>query len=195
MATRSIVPRATGEGGIGTALKHWLAGYFDSIYAPVKHYEAIPASKFRVPLASSSQYETDELSNGIVRTRFRLTAGGSYVAYARVDLPDDWNGGNMYLRVKWSTDDTNLNGISLPVYGVLIGDGDDEDVAVTDLVTTITDTNTGAGKENMSAWTSAFTMTGSAKRTIVLKIGRGSDALASYVDLLEVDFECIRQLA
>ena len=32
MTTRNIVPRATGEGGIGTSLKKWLAGYFSNIY-------------------------------------------------------------------------------------------------------------------------------------------------------------------
>ncbi len=32
MATRNIVPRATGEGGIGTAAKKWLAGYFTNLY-------------------------------------------------------------------------------------------------------------------------------------------------------------------
>jgi hypothetical protein len=31
MATRNIVPRATGEGSIGTAAKHWGAGHFDSL--------------------------------------------------------------------------------------------------------------------------------------------------------------------
>jgi hypothetical protein len=31
MATRNIVPRANGEGGIGTAAKHWGAGYFDNV--------------------------------------------------------------------------------------------------------------------------------------------------------------------
>jgi hypothetical protein len=31
MATRNIVPRATGEGGIGTAAKHWGNGYFDNV--------------------------------------------------------------------------------------------------------------------------------------------------------------------
>jgi hypothetical protein len=31
MATRNIVPRANGEGSIGTAAKHWGAGHFDNI--------------------------------------------------------------------------------------------------------------------------------------------------------------------
>jgi len=32
MATRNIVPRADGEGNIGTALKNWLKGWFVSIF-------------------------------------------------------------------------------------------------------------------------------------------------------------------
>jgi hypothetical protein len=32
MATKNIVPRATGEGNIGTSLKHWLKGWFDSLF-------------------------------------------------------------------------------------------------------------------------------------------------------------------
>jgi len=31
MATRSIVPRATGEGGIGTALKKWATGFINAL--------------------------------------------------------------------------------------------------------------------------------------------------------------------
>lgn len=31
MATRNIVPRANGEGGIGTSAKHWGAGHFDTL--------------------------------------------------------------------------------------------------------------------------------------------------------------------
>jgi hypothetical protein len=31
MATKNIVPRATGEGNIGRTDKHWLGGYFDNI--------------------------------------------------------------------------------------------------------------------------------------------------------------------
>jgi len=33
MATKNIVPRATGEGSIGTTLKHWLNGFFDTVTA------------------------------------------------------------------------------------------------------------------------------------------------------------------
>lgn len=35
MATRNFVPRADNEGGIGTALKKWAAGFFTSITASV----------------------------------------------------------------------------------------------------------------------------------------------------------------
>lgn len=31
MATKNIVPRATGEGGIGTSIKRWLCGFFNSL--------------------------------------------------------------------------------------------------------------------------------------------------------------------
>jgi hypothetical protein len=33
MATKNLVPRATGEGGIGTALKKWLNGYITHLFA------------------------------------------------------------------------------------------------------------------------------------------------------------------
>ena len=33
MATKNIVPRATGEGGIGTTLKHWASAFIDTITA------------------------------------------------------------------------------------------------------------------------------------------------------------------
>lgn len=35
MATRNLVPRANGEGSVGTNLKKWLKGYFDDIYGNV----------------------------------------------------------------------------------------------------------------------------------------------------------------
>lgn len=31
MATRNLVPRATGEGGIGTSAKHWLTAFFNTL--------------------------------------------------------------------------------------------------------------------------------------------------------------------
>ena len=31
MATRNLVPRANGEGSIGTTAKHWGAGHFDTL--------------------------------------------------------------------------------------------------------------------------------------------------------------------
>lgn len=34
MATRNIVPRATGEGGIGTVAKKWLSAYISNLYSP-----------------------------------------------------------------------------------------------------------------------------------------------------------------
>ena len=40
MATRNFVPRADGEGGIGTSAKAWLNGYFDNLY--VGGYTTVP---------------------------------------------------------------------------------------------------------------------------------------------------------
>lgn len=42
MATRNIVPRATGEGGIGTSSKKWGSAHFDTITADT--FIGIPAS-------------------------------------------------------------------------------------------------------------------------------------------------------
>jgi len=39
MATRSIVPRANGEGGVGTSVKNWLTSYIRTMYGD--HVEEI----------------------------------------------------------------------------------------------------------------------------------------------------------
>jgi len=45
MATRNIVPRANEEGGIGTAAKKWLSGYFKNIIAEALQLTGLTASR------------------------------------------------------------------------------------------------------------------------------------------------------
>lgn len=58
MATRDQVPRANGEGSIGTATKKWLAGHFVTVYADNLNYtipDATDAIKGIVELATGAE--------------------------------------------------------------------------------------------------------------------------------------------
>lgn len=46
MATRNIVPRATGEGGIGTTAKRWATGYINSLTSTTINLTAVPAADY-----------------------------------------------------------------------------------------------------------------------------------------------------
>ena len=55
MATRNIVPRANGEGGIGTSAKHWGDGQFDALHLAGKDV-AGTLSNMDLALAESTGY-------------------------------------------------------------------------------------------------------------------------------------------
>lgn len=52
MATKSLVPRATGEGGIGTSAKHWGTGYIDTMTVSSAFYPPILTTTARDALTA-----------------------------------------------------------------------------------------------------------------------------------------------
>ena len=80
MATRNIVPRATGEGTIGTAAKNWLASYLGTLYASVAIY--LTAAAARLGVGTSTPDQMVELQE--VETLTTDPADG-YAAALRLD--------------------------------------------------------------------------------------------------------------
>lgn len=57
MATRNIVPRATGEGGIGTSLKKWLNGWFNNINGKDVSSGVATTSELNAEISSRQSHE------------------------------------------------------------------------------------------------------------------------------------------
>jgi hypothetical protein len=158
----------------------------------IKEYIPINAKDFLTGPAEAGYWDTDELPNGFPQIRMKYTHTEAHACFAEVQMPEDWDGGDLTIADTWKTPSADLNTFALDVYAVRIADGDTDDVAITTKVATITDTNTGAGKNNQSAESSAFTITGTGKK-IRFRFVRdyGTDTIEDFVNLLEVMIKCI----
>jgi hypothetical protein len=163
------------------------------------HYIQLPASIWTVytPLSmggTGAEFVTEQLVNGIERTYLGYGHASAQYAFAEIDLPEDWNGGNLTVIVNWETTDATTNTCSMRLYGARFSDNATSDVALTTLLQTVTDTNNGAGKRNKSAESAAFTITGTGNH-LSLKLNRDiTDTLAASVKILGVTLKCIRVL-
>jgi hypothetical protein len=172
----------------------------DALDAPA-HYIDLEADKWTVytPLSmggTGAEFETEQLGNGIERTYLGFGYASAQYAYLSLKLPADWDGANLTLQMDWETASADGNTCKMELYGARFADAATSDVAISTLLTSIIDTNTGAGQINQSAETSTFTITGTGNR-LVLKITRDytTDTLDADVKILGMVLKCIRTLA
>ena len=94
MATRNIVPRATGEGQIGTSAKTWSAVYANDIVVT----NGVTAATFTGDLTgdvtgdltgTASKATADENGNNIANT-YQLAVVGAVIAFAGSTSPAGW---------------------------------------------------------------------------------------------------------
>jgi len=88
MATRNIVPRATGEGSIGTTVKRWLNGFFDNITlgrVSVNNNEASPIDDNAVNLGAALKRWMNGFFAKVTTQFLALSSGGEEKALFQVD--------------------------------------------------------------------------------------------------------------
>jgi hypothetical protein len=167
--------------------------------ASPKHYIHIPAKDWTVNLpytvgGTDADFQTEVLSNGIERVYLGYDHTQTLTAYTTIDLPEDWDGGNLTVIIDWETANASLNTCQMLLYGARIADGTTSNVSLS-LLKTVLDTNTGAGYLNKTTESTAFTITGTGNK-ISLKLVRDytNDTVADVIKILGVTIKCIRNL-
>ena len=119
--TRSIVPRASGEGGIGTASKPWGTGVFVKVKAD--EYDGIPPQPIKFINGSTSEYQEIVSGSGIICTN--LTEGGTNRIYIAVGSSQPFPVTNLagFTRMAWGQIAANLGGATDILYSVTNSSG------------------------------------------------------------------------
>jgi hypothetical protein len=112
----------------------------------------------------------ERLSSGFERWYAGFGYTTAQYACAEVALPDGFADDSLTITVDWETESSTLGTCVLSVYGELIDDNDLSSVALTSPIATISDTNNGAGRRNVSAATT-INPAGSGNR-LLLRITR-----------------------
>jgi hypothetical protein len=160
-------------------------------------YIPLPADSWRVgpPPSEGGTGATliqEPLTNGIERVYLGFTHTAAQNAYCIFNMPENWNGGNLTLVHEWETASADGNTCEMEIYGDRIGDNETSDVALSTLLTSITDTNNGAGKNNKSAETGTFMIAGTGKK-IRLRMTRDytTDTLEAAIKSFGLVLKCI----
>ena len=74
MATKNIVPRANGEGGIGTSVKRWLSGFFKNINVDTEAIVPTPANNDNSTKAATTAFVENTFFNKLVAKLLATTA-------------------------------------------------------------------------------------------------------------------------
>ena len=74
MATKNIVPRANGEGGIGTSVKRWLRGFFKNINVDTEAIVPTPANNDNSTKAATTAFVENTFFDKLVAKLLATTA-------------------------------------------------------------------------------------------------------------------------
>ena len=74
MATKNIVPRANGEGGIGTSVKRWLSGFFKNINVDTEAIVPTPANNDNSTKAATTAFVENTFFDKLVAKLLATTA-------------------------------------------------------------------------------------------------------------------------
>ena len=133
---------------------------------------------------TGAELSTEQLSNGIERVIYTFDHSHLQQVFFSADMPPEWDGGNVTFEMFWETADANLNTFKANIYGARIAAGTTSNVALTTLLVSITDTNTGAGFRNESAETTPFSITGSGNHIdFMMNRDYVSDTIVSLVKM------------
>jgi hypothetical protein len=167
---------------------------------PFHDYEVVMAQRWTVYTPKSmggtdAEFITEVLStSGIERTYLGYTNGITQHAYLEIEMPDDWDGGNVDFRFNWETTSASANTCIMQLWGLRTATGGTSDAALTQLAS-VTSTNAGAGLRNVSSFSSNFTISGSGNHLSLMFTRSTGDTLAAAVKILSVTLKYIRTVA
>ena len=194
MATKNIVPRADGEGKIGTTAKRWGNGNFDSVTVEGTvtslNYRTIyiDAGSMVPQVTNGAAAGTDETAdaNDVMNDYFAFdTSTTEYVQFKTV-LPEQWDGGTIKAKFYWkpASSTTTSHDVLWGIQSTAHGDGGaiatawGTAVEVQDAVL-----GTAAAKVHITAATGAMTVAGSpvmgADELVYFRVYRPSGTAAS----------------
>ncbi len=172
----------------------------DKAPATSRDYEVCMAQQWTVYTPTSmggtdAEFITEVLgTSGIERTYLGYTNGITQHAYLEIEMPDDWDGGNVDFRFNWETASASTNTCIMQLWGLRVADNGTSDAALSQLAS-VTDTNNGAGKRNISAYSSDFTISGTGNHLSLMLTRSTSDTLAAAVKILSVTLKYTRTVA
>ncbi len=167
---------------------------------PFHDYEVVMAQRWTVYTPKSmggtdAEFITEVLAtSGIERTYLGYTNGITQHAYLEIEMPDDWDGGNVDFRFNWETTSASANTCIMQLWGLRTATGGTSDAALTQLAS-VTSTNAGAGLRNVSSFSSDFTISGSGNHLSLMFTRSTGDTLAAAVKILSVTLKYIRTVA
>ena len=113
---------------------------------PFHDYEVVMAQRWTVYTPKSmggtdAEFITEVLpTSGIERTYLGYTNGITQHAYLEIEMPDDWDGGNVDFRFNWETTSASANTCIMQLWGLRTATGGTSDAALTQLAS-VTSTN------------------------------------------------------
>jgi hypothetical protein len=141
------------------------------------------------PPSNFNQVETTTNKNNYIYANF--TAASSNNTQWIVDMPSDWNGGNIVGNFLWTTS-AGTGTANFTLSGYRFADNINLDTALP-LVGYSVDTVQTVGYMHVSPDTSAAAVTGTGN-TIIFKVGRGADSLTYPAQLMGVRIKYIKTI-
>lgn len=149
-----------------------------------------------VPLttAGAGTSTSESTTNKITNDQINYDATTQEYAQVRFLLPPEWDYGPVKVKLYWSTAYTAESGVVFDLRGLSASDGATIDTALGESVS-VSDTNTGAGKVNITAASTAITLAATpAKHDVLwLEVYRNTvaagDVIESDVSLLGVQLQ------
>ena len=171
MATPNIVPRADGEGKIGTTAKRWSEGNFDAVISDGavtgKNYRVIyvDAGSMVPQVTNGAAAGTDEASTNDVMNDYYAfdTSTTEYVQF-KVVLPEQWDAGTIKAKFYWkpASSTTTTHTVAWHIQATAAADGGTIDSSWGTIQESTDDVlGTAAGRVHITAATAAVTVAGS----------------------------------
>lgn len=197
MATPDIVPRADGEGKIGTTSKRWREGHFDLVQAegPITglNYRTIwvDAGSMVPTVTNGAQAGTEEVTNTFDFYSFDTTTAEK-VQFKMV-MPDQWDAGTIQARFYFLPTGTNTGTVQFSIAGTSLTTGDIISTAMGTAAVHVAHACNGTDNDlHVTAPSAACTITSAAAEELVLfEIVRvvATDTFTGDVHLLGVNIQ------